>query len=257
VVLDGEIVCLDEGGRPSLQVLQHRSQQGGPPSARLVRRFPVHYVVFDVLYLGGRSVMEEPLWRRKNLLHDLLRPSEVAQACDFVEGQGRAFFQATCDHGLEGVMAKERNSAYQPGSRSPRWLKVKRVRESDFVIGGYTFGGRREPFSSLLLGLYQGRDLLYVGLVGTGFTEAQQRHLLSLLQELHTPHCPFREPPVVPKFIHWCLPRLVCQVRYGEFTLDGKLRYPVFLALREDKAPEECVVADAPGWPLHLSPRER
>jgi len=123
------------------------------------------------------------------------------------------------------------------------------VRESEFVIGGYSFGGQRELFTSLLLGLYDQQRLLYVGLVGTGFSEVDLKTIFSLLQPLQTSVCPFSEAPAVQKFIYWCEPKLVCQVRYGEFTLDRKLRYPVFLSLRQDKSPFDCTIADAPGWP--------
>ncbi len=248
VVLDGELVCLDEQGHPSFQKLQQRMQRSSRSSRQLPHP-PVHYIVFDILFLNGQSVMEEPLWKRKNLLHEILQPGDSAQACEFIEKDGTAFFQATCEYGLEGILAKEKGSLYFPGRRSSSWLKIKRLRESDFVIGGYTFGGSRELFSSLLLGLYDGETLLFVGLVGTGFSGSDFKRIYSLLQPLHTSTCPFKNPPVLQRFIYWCRPELVCQVSYGEFTLDRKLRYPVFLGLREDKLPVDCVVTDAPGWP--------
>ena len=256
VVLDGELVCLDEEGRPSFQRLQERVQRSPRSLRRLRKQFPVHYIVFDILFLNGRSVMEEPLWKRKNLLHEILVPSDLVQPCEFIENDGMAFFQATCEHGLEGIMAKEKGSFYLPGRRSSSWLKIKRLRESDFVIGGYTFGGTRELFSSLLLGLYEAEDLLFVGLVGTGFSESDFEKIYALLQPLHTSTCPFKDPPVIHRFIYWCRPELVCRVSYGEFTLDRKLRYPVFLGLREDKLPTDCVVSDAPGWPQTPMPEE-
>ena len=252
IVLDGELVCLDEQGHPSLHSLQSRSkmQQKGPSVKHLIRKFPVHYIVFDLLFLGGHSVMEEPLWKRKNLLHSVLEPNDTIQACEFIETDGKAFYQATCEHGLEGIMAKEKNSLYLPGRRSSSWVKIKRMRDCDFVVGGYSFGGKRkELFSSLLLGLYDGDELVYVGHVGTGFSESDLKKVYSLLQQLHTSTCPFREVPPIQKFLYWCRPEVVCQVRYGEFTPDRKLRYPVFLTLREDKPPRDCVVVDAPGWP--------
>jgi bifunctional non-homologous end joining protein LigD len=215
-----------------------------------MRSFPVHYIAFDLLFLEGHPLMEQPLWKRKNLLHAILKPSEAVQACEFIEADGKAFFQATCEHGLEGIMAKEKGSPYIPGRRSSSWLKIKRMRDCDFVVGGYSFGGRRkELFSSLLLGLYDRGELIYMGHVGTGFSDSDLKRVYSLLQQLHIPACPFRDVPRVQKFIYWCRPEVVCQVRYGEFTPDGKLRYPVFLGLREDKLAKDCVVTDAPGWP--------
>ena len=248
VVLDGEIVCLDEDNRPSFARLQTRIQA---KKIGLRRSHPVHFIAFDLLYTGGRSVMKEPLVKRKNRLHEVLTATEIVQACEFVEADGMAFFQATCDLGLEGIMAKEKSSIYIPGQRSPHWLKIKRVRESEFVIGGYSFGGaRKELFSSLLLGLYDadGR-LTYVGSVGTGFSQDEAKQIFSQLNTLHIDDNPFTREPDVKRFIFWCQPELVCQVEYGEFTLDGKLRYPTFLRLRDDKTAADCILSDAPGWP--------
>ena len=248
VVLDGEIVCLDEQNRPSFSRLQQRLQAR---RVGLKQTYPVNFIVFDLLYAKGRSVMKDPLVDRKNRLHEVLAPTEVVQACEFVETDGTAFFQATCDLGLEGIMAKEKSSMYVPGQRSAHWLKVKRVRESEFVIGGYSFGGaRKELFSSLLLGLYDDKGrLTYVGGVGTGFSEAEAKRIYAQLQSIHTDDRPFTSAPDVKRLIHWCRPQLVCQVEYGEFTPEGKLRYPIYLGVREDKEPSDCTLTDAPGWP--------
>ena len=133
-VLDGELVCLDQHGHPSYPRLARRLDK---LSDRKARRDLVHFIAFDLLYLESRSMMGEPLLHRKSRLQEVLKPSEIAQACDFIEGDGEAFFQAACEHGLEGVVAKDKSSLYFPGRRSHHWLKVKRVRESEFVIGGY------------------------------------------------------------------------------------------------------------------------
>ena len=252
-ILDGELVCFDDQGHPSLTHMEQRLQRQA--GGRVVRNPRVHFVAFDLLYLGGASVMAEPLVNRKNLLHEILKPTEVAQACEFINTDGNAFFQATCELGLEGIMAKEVSSQYQPGKRSAAWLKVKRVRESEFVIGGYTFGGRRkEPFSSLLLGLYDDRGrLVFVGQVGTGFSQTEAKQVHSSLQRLHTSDCPFTNPPNLQKFIYWCRPEVVCRVEYGEFTTDGKLRYPVCQTLTSDKPATDCRTVDAPGWPRVLT----
>lgn len=252
VVLDGELVCLDLEGHPSFPLLQERLSG---PGGRGQRGNPVHFIAFDLLYVEGRSVMGEPLYSRKNRLHEIVRPSEMAQACDFVEGDGLAFFQATCEHGLEGVVAKEKSSLYLPGKRSQYWLKVKRVRESEFVIGGYTFaGGKREAFSSLLLGLYDNdRRLVFVGQVSAGIAGSTARDLGRDLERTHTDECPFESLPEVQRLMFWCRPGLVCQVEYGEFSEDGELAYPMFKTLRDDKSPADCMVADAPGWPKLLA----
>ncbi len=247
-VIDGEIVCLDESNRPSFSRLQQRMQTKRPS---LRRTHPVNFIAFDILYDRGRDVMREPLLARKARLGKALEATELAQPCQFVENDGTAFFQATCDLGLEGIMAKSKNSIYVPGQRNPQWLKVKRVRESEFVVAGYSFGGaRKELFSSLLLGLYDSeRCLTYVGSVGTGFSEPQAKEIFDVLRESHVDDRPFVNAPDVKRLVHWCEPKMVCQVEYGEFTVDGKLRYPIFLRLRDDKAPMDCTVNDAPGWP--------
>ncbi|MCE2404022.1 MAG: non-homologous end-joining DNA ligase [Dehalococcoidia bacterium] len=252
VVLDGELVCLDSDGRPSFPLLQRRLSVAG---RRGGRDNPVHFIAFDLLYLEGRSMMAEPLYSRKSRLHEIIRPSDMAQLCDLVDGDGAAFFQATCQHGLEGIVAKEKSSPYLPGRRSRHWLKVKRVRESEFVIGGYTFaGGNRDAFDSLLLGLYDDeKRLVFVGQVSAGLSGAAARELGRDLQRIHVEECPFGSLPRVRRLMFWCRPQVVCQVEYGEFSEDGELTYPMFKALRDDKSPGDCIVADAPGWPKLLA----
>ena len=251
-ILDGELVCLDDMGHPSYNLLQERLRK---PHTRESSANRVHFIAFDLLYQHGHSVLREPLFNRKSLLHDVLAPSELSQTCDFIQKDGKAFFQATCDLGLEGIVAKDRLSLYFPGRRSHDWLKIKRVRESAFVVGGYTFGGtRKEFFSSLLLGLYDDRKkLIFVGQISTGISKPVAEELSPTLEKTSSPECPFSTMPNIQKFIFWCHPELVCQVEYGEFTEDGKLAYPVFKALRDDKPAAECMVADALGWPSVLA----
>ena len=141
LIIDGKIVCLDEQNKPSFSRIQQRVQS---KRIGIRRTHPVTFIAFDLLYQKGLPVMKKALVERKNLLADLLDPTDFAQACEFVENDGTAFFQATCDLGLEGIMAKEKSGLYLPGERSPHWLKVKRVRVSEFVIGGYSFGGARK-----------------------------------------------------------------------------------------------------------------
>ena len=142
-ILDGEIVCLDAGGHPNPTLLERRLAR---PGRIIQRRRQAHYIASDVLSIDGRSVIAESLVTRKNLLHSLLRPGPNVQSADCIDTQGEAFFRATCEHGLEGIVAKRKSSVYQPGVRSDQWLKIRRVRHGEFVIGGYTFDGdRREP----------------------------------------------------------------------------------------------------------------
>ena len=253
VILDGELVCFDDEGHPSLGRMQERIRR--QEKGRTVRTPAAHFIAFDLLMVNGTSLIDEPLVQRKNILHDVLQPTKLAQACEFIESDGKDFFQATCDLGLEGMMAKEKAGRYLPGRRSPSWLKVKRIRESEFVIGGYAFGGdRRELVGSLLLGLYDERQrLVYVGHVDVNLPRVAARDVLHRLQRLHDAESPFPSSPHLSKFIHWCRPELVCRVEYGEFTVDGKLRYPVFMTLRDDKPPADCRIVDAHGWPSELS----
>jgi len=234
-VLDGEIVALDGEGRTSLPLLQERLRE---------RTGPLTYQVFDILYLEGASLMHLPLARRKTTLHQVLSASEFLQACDFVDGEGIAFFEAAAEHGLEGIVAKEKASAYQPGERSPAWQTVKAFCADDFVIGGYAFGGGRkaEPIAALLVGQYEDERLVHVGDVSGPFPKETTRLLLALLQPLHSSECAFAEPPSVARFIYWCRPELVCRLRYSEWTRQGKLRFPLFVALRPDVPPQECLL---------------
>ena len=251
-VLDGELVCFDSQGHPSFSRIRQRLRRQARGSADRGPR--ATYVVFDLLYLNGASVMGEPLIQRKNLLHQVIEPNDLAQACEFIEDDGEAFFQATSEYGLEGIMAKEKSSLYFPGKRSPSWHKVKRLRECDFVVAGYDFGGKRkELFGSLLLGLFDNsQKLVFVGQVKNGFSQAEAKSIHSTLQRLHVPDSPFENPPVIQKFVYWCAPDLVCRVQYGEFTGEGKLLYPVYLSARDDKPPTDCKIVDAPGWPGQL-----
>ena len=189
----------------------------------------VHYVAFDALFVGGRKLIERPLFERERQLAVVLGDSDVAQACEFIEGDGKAFFDATCEHGLEGIMAKDKASPYLPGERSPNWQKITRLRECEFVIAGYDFDGGRRPFVSLILGLYDRGRLLYTGRVGEGFSEEEARGVHSMLQGLVRGECPFEAPPPLGRLAYWCRPDLVCRVSYGEFSQDGHVRYPVYL----------------------------
>ncbi len=240
-ILDGEIVALDGEGRSSLPLLQERLR---------AKTGPLTCQVFDILYLEGASLMHLPLSRRKTLLHQVLSPSDFLQACDFVDGEGVAFFEAAAEHGLEGIVAKEKASPYRPGERSPAWQTVKAFCADDFVIGGYAFGGGRkeEPLAALLLGQYQGERLVHVGDVSGPFPEDTACLLLALLQPLHSPQCAFAEPPRLPRLIYWCRPELACRVRYSEWTREARLRFPLFVAVRPDVPPRECLL-EAPAPP--------
>ena len=264
-VLDGEIVALDETGRPDFSRLRERLVAWDPEEARkLANRTPVTFQTFDVLYWEGRPVMDYPLWRRKSLLHRITRPAWFLGVPDFVEREGVAFFEAARQHDLEGVMAKERESAYRPGERTSAWLKLKMYQKEEFVIGGFTYGGRwscgkpprrREPFASLLLGLYDRQgELRCVGEVAGNFTEAGIQETAGLLDALVSRGCPFREEPHVQRLVFWCRPELVASVRFAEWTRRGRLRFPVFEGLRPDMPPSSCRLEVSGGQPAGSQP---
>jgi bifunctional non-homologous end joining protein LigD len=254
VVLDGELVLVGDDGEHNSTLLQERLSRN---RSRRIRHKSVHFVAFDLLYIDGYSVMGEPLFTRKNMLQNHLVPGEIALVNDFIENDGVAFFQKTCELGLEGIIAKDKSSLYIPGKRSQYWLKVKRVRDCEFVIGGYSFGGtKKEPFTSLLLGLYDNdKRLVFVGQVSSGISKETAKKLTRQLQTLHTDRSPFESErlPGIQRLIFWCKPEMVCQVEYGEFSADGRLVYPVFQASRSDKLPVDCTISDAPGWPILLA----
>jgi bifunctional non-homologous end joining protein LigD len=261
-VLDGEIVALGKEGYPNFELLRERIQAFGiaPPLERrdLDLAGGLSYQAYDVLIAGGRSMLDRPLWHRKNILQNLVSPSAVAQATDFIEAEGVAFYEAAREHKLEGIVAKHKESEYLPGERSNDWQELRIVEAGDFVIGGYSFGGplrpgqgtprrqsKRQPFSELLIGAYDGQgNLHHVGNVSGPFTLGEAGLILQFMTDQHTPECPFVSPPELPRFIHWCQPELVCRVRFSEWTPAGMLRFPYFIALRPDLLPADCLLDD-------------
>lgn len=257
-ILDGEIVAVDAEGQPSFDLLRPRmatiassvaaagSPDAPPVEFRLKKlEAQVTYQAYDILWLDGRSLLERPLWQRKNRLHDAAMAGAEFSAVDFVDDEGIAFYEAVLDRKLEGVVAKTKAGVYTPGRRSRSWLQVRALQSGDFVIGGYAFGGARrkgEPFSQLLLGGYSEGRFEYVGSVSGGLTDAEARDLVARLETMHAPESPFHDPPPIFRLIYWVQPRLVCHVRFSEWSPDGYLRFPIFSALRPDLAPEHCAL---------------
>lgn len=238
VVLDGELIAMDEEGAPRLHRVMERWHQ-----AKLATKpVPVRFEVFDILYRDGKPLLREPLYRRKAHLNDCLEPNGLVHVCHYEEGEGIALFEAVRDLGLEGIVAKDKSSTYQPGKRSRHWLKVKHSRTANLVVGGYTFGGgaRKELFGSLLLGAYDHGKLHFVGSVGGGFSKPDLEFTYAAITQLHTPDSPFVGALDVEKFLFWCQPALAVQVNYGEFTELRQLRFPVFSALRPDVNAADC-----------------
>jgi bifunctional non-homologous end joining protein LigD len=241
-VLDGEIVALDESGRPSFQRLQPRMALTDPREIEAAAaRVPVEGVFFDCLAIDGRDLRRLPLAQRKECLRLLVPSLGPVRYVDHVVEHGQAFLEAAAEQRLEGIVAKKAGSAYT-GSRSRDWIKIKCQRRQEFVIGGYTDPrGSRAYFGALHAGLYDGAHLVYVSKVGTGFDQAGLKSLSEKLQPLTRATPPF-DAGAIPtgRGHHWVEPRLVCEVRFSDWTEDGGIRHPTFLGLRSDKRPEDC-----------------
>lgn len=230
LMIDGELVALDAKGVSRFQLLQRRRAGGA-----------TRYAVFDVLLFDGRSLMKRPLRDRRASLERIVgRRTDPIFISRRMVRDGKAAYREAKRLGWEGILAKDEASPYEPGIRSRYWRKVKVRKESEFVIGGYTppKGGRRH-LGALLVGLYQGPKLRYVGKVGTGFTDDTLEMLSQKLGKLRTDKSPF-DPPAPIRDATWVRPKLVAQLVYAEWTADGKLRQPAFLGLRSDKDPSEC-----------------
>jgi bifunctional non-homologous end joining protein LigD len=248
-VVDGEVVALDEEGRPSFSAMQ----QG---SARLV------YYVFDLLEADGESLVGSPLEERRERLEQMLdrrsRTVLLSEAFD----DGAALFQAVSSQELEGIMAKRRDSRYLEGRRSRDWLKVKTTGRQEFVIAGYTrgTGSRAKTFGALVLGVNEAGGLRYAGNVGTGFDDREIRRLLQLLEPLEREDPPFSEAPRMPRVrrgdVTWVEPKLVAEVEFSEWTHDGHVRQPSYKGLRDDKPATE-VSHERPASEVVVSGRRR
>jgi len=256
-VLDGEVVALDDEGRPRFQRIQSRMGLTSPAMiAAGVKRQPVDYVIFDLLHLDGHCVRDLPYLRRRELLDELGLEGPRWRTPRYRLGDGAGLLDAARLQGLEGIVAKRCDSPYRPGRRSGEWVKERVWRRQEFVIGGYIPGeGRRSNrVGSLLVGYYDRRAselgqgesqrLHFAGGVGSGLTEELIDRLTLDLHELERPTSPFDiGAPSGPKarFAVWCDPRLVCEVSWTEWTNEETLRQPAFKGMREDKDPHEVV----------------
>ncbi|MFQ5657482.1 MAG: DNA ligase D [Candidatus Methylomirabilales bacterium] len=250
-LIDGEIVALDEAGKPNFQRLQARMGLTNPHDIRrAMERIPVVGIFFDCLALDGYDLRRVPLLERKACLKFLLPPLGPVRYGDHVLEQGQAFFELASTEQLEGIVAKKVKSVYL-GGRSREWIKIKCQRRQDFVIGGYTAPqGSRRYFGALHVGLYEGSRLVYVSKVGTGFDHAGLKKIWEALAPLSRKTSPFDAGSPSGRGHHWVEPGLVCEVRFTEWTKDGGLRHPAFLGL-SGKSPAECQRGG-----LDLSPME-
>jgi bifunctional non-homologous end joining protein LigD len=250
-VLDGEIAVLDPKGVSRFHLIQPRIANSDPNSiAHLVRSTPVVYFVFDLLYLDGYDLRGVALARRRELLAEVLTPGPVVRISDAFPGAGEALLEAARENGLEGIIAKHAPSTYE-SRRSHEWLKIKLNTEQEFAIGGFTEPqGDRQYFGALVLGVYDDGKLRWVGNVGTGFDQKLLASLHARLTPLITAQCPFDERPKPDRGMTWVKPELVCQVKFANWTLDNRLRAPVFLGLRNDVGPVEVAREQAASTPL-------
>ncbi|WP_433321159.1 non-homologous end-joining DNA ligase [Micromonospora chersina] len=243
-VLDGEIVALDGGGRPSFSALQRRMHVRAPAAA-LVASTPVRYYLFDLLHLDGRDITALPYTERRAALENLGLSSGSVETPPYWTGEaGRDLATAAAELGLEGVVAKRLGSAYEPGRRGPAWVKVPLNETVEVIVGGWKPGaGRRAgAIGSLLLGMYDEHDRLqYIGQVGTGFTQTVLRDLGARLEPLARPDPPFADPVPRDQARHavWVDPVLVGDVTFRSWTPDRRLRHPSWKGLRSDRDPAE------------------
>ena len=264
VVLDGEVVALDEEGRPaSFQRIQHRIHVTVPGfnSRKKIlspEEQPVAFVAFDLLRDGDRDLRNLCLYERRELLEALFKKhkppaSRIVRLTEQSIGDGTALKKQAESENWEGLMVKLSRSPYRDGRRSPEWLKLKITKQDEFVICGWTDpGGTRMHFGSLILGAQGPQGLQYVGEVGTGFKGSELERLMAMLKRIESPVSPFNPPPkllTAKGRPHWVKPVLVAQIRYTEITDDGRLRHPAYLGLRDDKLPHEVKVPTVPPVP--------
>jgi DNA ligase D-like protein (predicted ligase)/DNA ligase D-like protein (predicted 3'-phosphoesterase) len=242
IVVDGEIIVMREG-KPDFQSLLERGKAVSEVEIqRQENRLPAVYIVFDILEKDAKPLTKLPLMERKTILKDSLREGSNVLLCDFIEEKGETYFQLALEKGLEGVVAKKKDSQYEEGLRTGSWLKIKKLKTCDCVIFGYTKGNenRGATFGALLLGVYDKGKPVYLGKVGTGFTQQMIRLLFDKFEKIKTDTSPFK--PEAGDSVTWLEPKLVCEVAYQVLTRDTRLRMSRFKRLRDDKLPEQCTL---------------
>jgi bifunctional non-homologous end joining protein LigD len=244
-VLDGEVVALDEAGRPRFERIQGRMHATRPKALSLAETDPVVLMLFDVLRLDGQDLTPLPYAQRRELLERLALAGPAWQTPPAAAGGRRAAVAAASELGLEGVVAKRLDSLYLPGRRSTAWVKFKLERSQELVVGGWLPGEGRltERLGSLLVGYYEESALRYGGRVGSGIDERTRDRLESVLARLRRGTCPFDPPPRERALIraNWAEPELVVQVRFREWTNAGRLRQPTFAGIRDDRRAKDVL----------------
>ncbi len=253
--LDGEICILDEEGRARFSMIQPRIAANPSSIPRLVETTPATLFLFDVLYVDGYDLRGVALEDRRRVLNQIVTPGDHLRLSGSFDTDGQQMFEAARKMGLEGILAKDRRSTYE-SSRSARWLKLKVLNEQEFVIAGFT-KGERDYFGALVLGVQENGNLRHAGQVGTGFDQKLMKAIYTRMEPLITKASPFTVKPNIRtglRNVTWLRPELVCQVRFLEWTLDGVLRAPVFIGLREDKAAIEVTREEAVDPELAAAP---
>lgn len=243
LVLDGEIVALARGKAARFQALQTRVHLEDAKSlAKEAERTPAALIVFDLLVDGSDDLLDEPWSTRRERLERLLgdHTSPQLRLSEFTTGNAPAMLRRAQAKGWEGIIAKRKGSLYRPGKRSHEWLKLKIEFRQELVVGGWTEPRRtREYLGALLLGYYEGDRLVFAGGVGTGFDRDSLRDMYERLTRLERKTSPFADPPKTREPVHWVRPVVVVEVKFSEWTNDGKLRQPVFVGIRDDKSARE------------------
>lgn len=230
-VFDGEIVAIDENGVPNFQLMQN--WQNTPVQ--------LQFCIFDILWYDGYDLTALPLLERKRILSQVL-PDEnpVLRYSDHIVGKGKQFFNLALKQGLEGIMAKKADSKYYIGNRTDAWLKIKVNQRQEVVIAGFTEPrNARQYFGALMLGIYKDDELVYIGHSGSGFNTKTLADTYKKLKPLVTDKCPFKKWPKSNMPVTWVKPKLVCEIKFSEWTRDGMARHPIFMGLREDKTAKE------------------
>ena len=242
-VLDGEIIVMNEGKVDFQTLIERAKASSSRDIEHLRQRFPATYVVFDIIEKDGEPLINYRLIERKKMLKEFIREGKYVILSMFMEGEGEDYYKVAIKSGVEGVMAKRKDSVYTPGRRSGDWLKIKRLKACDCVVFGYTRGEgiRQGTFGALILGLYEGEKPVYVGKVGTGFSENDIDSLMRNFKRLEVKERTLQEVKITGE-ITWLRAELVCEVVYQAVTKDGKLRMPRFRGIRLDKTAANCTI---------------
>lgn len=243
IIVDGEIVIITKG-KVDFHTLQERGHLSSfADIQKQAAEHPATYIVFDILEKNGRNITNLPLVKRKKILKESLKEGKNIFVADFIAENGKEFYRLALKKNLEGIMAKKKNSIYEEGFRSPDWLKIKKINTSDCVILGYTKGkhSRGKTFGAVILGLYdKNGNPVFVGKVGTGFSEESIRNLMSKFKKLkiNTPLLTIKSSEILT----WVKPKLVAEIDYQVITNNNRLRMPRFKRLRDDKLPKQCTL---------------